>query len=230
MRLDKYLANAGIGSRSEVKNMIKKKRITVEGEIVTDPKSRVSPDDGVLLDGGPVVLEEEIYIMLNKPTGVISSTEKGPTPTVIDLIDHPQKDQLFPVGRLDKDTTGLLLITNDGKLAHELLSPRSKIGKTYVAQLESEVTEDDISQLEAGIPLKDFTTAPAAAEKLSSHAVELTITEGKFHQVKRMFHHLGNEVTALHRIGFGDLMLDEHLTAGSHRRLRENEIKLIKKV
>ncbi|WP_342387251.1 pseudouridine synthase [Salinicoccus bachuensis] len=230
MRLDKYLANAGIGSRSEVKNMIRKKRITVEGGIVTDPKSRVSPDDEILLDGGSVVLESEIHIMLNKPAGVISSTEKGPTPTVIDLIDHPQKDQLFPVGRLDKDTTGLLLITNDGKLAHELLSPRSKIGKTYVAELESEVTEGDISQLETGIPLKDFTTAPAIAKKLSSHEVELTITEGKFHQVKRMFHHLGNEVTALHRISFGDLMLDEHLAAGSYRRLRENEIKLIKKV
>lgn len=230
MRLDKYLANAGIGSRSEVKNMIRKKRITVEGDVVTDPKARVSADDEILLDGGSVVLEEEIHIMLNKPAGVISSTEKGPAPTVVDLIDHPQKDQLFPVGRLDKDTTGLLLITNDGKLAHELLSPRSKIGKTYIAELASEVTEDDISQLEAGIPLKDFTTAPATAKKLSPHKVELTITEGKFHQVKRMFHHLGNEVTALHRIRFGDLVLDEHLAAGSYRRLRENEIKLIKKV
>lgn len=230
MRLDKYLANAGAGSRSEVKNMIKKKRITVEGETVTDPKTRVSAEDDVLLDGGPVVLEEEIYIMLNKPQGVISSTEKGPTPTVIDLIDHPQKDQLFPVGRLDKDTTGLLLITNDGKLAHELLSPRSRIGKTYVAELEKEVAEADISQLESGIPLKEFTTAPASAKRLGPREVELTITEGKFHQVKRMFHHVGNEVTALHRIRFGNLALDEHLAPGEYRRLGENEIKLIKKV
>ncbi|TVT29760.1 rRNA pseudouridine synthase [Salinicoccus cyprini] len=230
MRLDKYLSNAGTGSRSKVKAMIKKKRVEVDGVVATDPKSETAHDSVVMVDGVRIILENHIYLMLNKPKGVISSTEKGQARTVMDLIDHPQKDELFPVGRLDKDTTGLLLITNDGRFAHELLSPKHKIGKTYVAKLKKDVSSSDIETLEKGIPLKDFTTAPAAARRIAEREVELTITEGKFHQVKRMFQYLGNEVTDLHRTRIGEMVLDEILPAGSCRRLHENELKLLKKV
>ncbi|MFC3418445.1 pseudouridine synthase [Salinicoccus hispanicus] len=230
MRLDKYLANAGTGSRSAVKAMIKKKRVEVDGTVVTDPKLETDHDSTVMVDGVRILLESHIYIMLNKPKGVISSTEKEQARTVIDLIDHPQKDELFPVGRLDKDTTGLLLITNDGKFAHELMSPKHKVGKTYIAELRDEVSQSDIQKIEHGIPLKDFTTAPAAAMKLAARKVELTITEGKYHQVKRMFQYLENEVIDLHRTHIGGLRLDDTLPKGHYRRLDENEFKLIKKV
>lgn len=230
MRLDKYLSNAGAGSRSTVKAMIKKKRVQVDGVVATDPKTKTDHDSEVMIDGAPIILERHIYLMLNKPKGVISSTEKSQAPTVIDLIDHSQKDELFPIGRLDKDTTGLLLITNDGKFAHELMSPKHKIGKTYVAELRDEVSQSDIEKLEYGIPLKDFTTAPAKASIISARKVQLTITEGKFHQVKRMFKYLGNEVIGLHRTNIGSLVLDDSLPEGSYRRLDENELKRLKKV
>ncbi|SOC39313.1 pseudouridine synthase [Salinicoccus kekensis] len=225
MRLDKFLANAGIGSRKEVSKMIRNKRIKVEGEVVSKPNHHVSYDSHVALDDERVILEEYIYLMLNKPEGVISSTEEGPTQTVMELIDHPQIDELFPVGRLDKDTTGLLLITNDGKFSHALLSPRSRVGKTYEVALRDEVTDADLAALEAGIPLKDFTSSPAIAKRTGSGIVSLTIYEGKFHQVKRMFLYLGNEVTALKRTRFGNLPLDESLEPGESRYLTTAEVK-----
>lgn len=229
MRLDKYLSNAGAGSRKDVKQSIRKGRVKVEDKVIKDPKFDVHEDASVKLDEEAVVLESGIYFMLNKPESVITSTESGRTKTVMDLIDHPQKDDLFPVGRLDKDTTGLLVITDDGKLSHELLSPKKKIGKTYLATLRDELNMSDISKLEAGIPLKDFTTSPAAVKKLSDNVVELRITEGKFHQVKRMFHFLGNEVTALRRVGFHTLHLDESLDEGGYRRLTDKELEGLKK-
>ena len=229
MRLDKYLSNAGAGSRKEVKSVLKKGGVTVGGQIIKDAKAEVTGEEEILMDGVPVMLERGIYIMLNKPVGVISSTEAGQTATVMDLINHPQKRDLFPVGRLDKDTTGLLFITNDGQLAHELLSPKNKIGKTYIADLEKSVSERDLMALREGIPLKDFTTAPAEAEKLSDRQVKLMITEGKFHQVKRMFGYLDNRVTGLRRVGFAVLTLDEKLEEGSWRRLTDKEIAEMKK-
>lgn len=229
MRLDKYLSNAGAGSRREVKAALKKGGVTVDGQMVKDAKAEVTGEEEILMDGMPVMLERGIYIMLNKPGGVISSTEAGRTATVMDIIDHPQKKDLFPVGRLDKDTTGLLFITDDGQLAHELLSPQKKIGKTYIADLEKGVSERDLMVLREGIPLKNFTTAPAEAEKLSDRRVKLTITEGKFHQVKRMFGYLDNRVTGLRRVGFAALTLDEKLEEGSWRRLTPEEIDDLKK-
>ncbi|KKK35817.1 hypothetical protein WN59_03100 [Salinicoccus sediminis] len=229
MRLDKYLSNAGAGSRREVKAALKKGGVTVDGQMVKDAKAEVTGEEEILMDGMPVMLERGIYIMLNKPGGVISSTEAGRTATVMDIIDHPQKKDLFPVGRLDKDTTGLLFITDDGQLAHELLSPQKKIGKTYIADLEKGVSERDLMVLREGIPLKNFTTAPAEAEKLSDRRVKLTITEGKFHQVKRMFGYLDNRVTGLRRVGFAALTLDEKLEEGSWRRLTDKEIAEMKK-
>lgn len=229
MRLDKYLSNAGKGSRKDVKTDIRKGRVTVDREVVKDPKREVEGGEAITLNGRPVILEQDIYIMLNKPRGVISSTETGPTPTVIDLIDHPQSGDLFPVGRLDKDTTGLLFVTDDGQLAHELLSPRKKIAKTYIADLKKDVSESDLQKLEEGIPLKDFTTAPAEALKVAERKVKLTITEGKFHQVKRMFGYLDNEVIGLERIGFASLKLDDTLQRGEYRRLSAEEIDNLKK-
>ncbi len=228
MRLDKYLSNAGTGSRKDVKADIKKGRVTVGGIVVKDPKYAVEGSEEIALNHQPVILEQGIYIMLNKPKDVISSTEKGSARTVIDLIDHPQSSSLFPVGRLDKDTTGLLFITDDGQLAHELLSPSNRIGKTYIAQLRDNVSDSDISMLEAGIPLKDFTTAPASAVRMSEREVKLTITEGKYHQVKRMFRYLGNEVVGLERIGFATLTLDDTLKQGDYRRLTDDEIDMLK--
>lgn len=225
MRLDKYLANANLGSRKEVNKLIKKGEISVNGTIVKNPKTDVGYEDDIVYIDVPIVLEEFIYFMMNKPDGVISSTEEGPTETVIDLIAHPQQGELFPVGRLDKDTVGLLFITNDGKLAHQLLSPKNEYYKTYHVTLRDEVTEKDIKQLETGIELKEFTTKPAKAELLSPHEVSLSITEGKFHQVKRMFIALGNEVVKLKRTNFATLELDGALAEGEYRRLTEEEIK-----
>lgn len=225
MRLDKYLANANLGSRKEVNKLIKKGEISVNGTIVKNPKTDVGYEDDIVYIDVPIVLEEFIYFMMNKPDGVISSTEEGPTETVIDLIAHPQQGELFPVGRLDKDTVGLLFITNDGKLAHQLLSPKNEYYKTYHVTLRDEVTEKDITQLETGIELKEFTTKPAKAELLSPHEVSLSITEGKFHQVKRMFIALGNEVVKLKRTNFAALELDGALAEGEYRRLTEEEIK-----
>jgi 16S rRNA pseudouridine516 synthase len=228
MRLDKYLANANTGSRKEVNKLIRKGSVAVNGEQVKSPKTDVSYDDHISLNGEIIELEELIYIMLNKPQGVISSTEDGPTKTVIDVIDHPQKETLFPVGRLDKDTTGLLLITNDGKLAHQLTSPRKDAGKTYHVTLRDAVGNDDLTPLREGVPLKDFTAKPAVAEIVSRHEVLLTITEGKFHQVKRMFAYVGNEVVGLKRVSFAGLRLDESLSAGEYRPLTNYEIKNLK--
>ncbi len=228
MRLDKYLANANLGSRKEVNKLIKKGEVSVNGTIVKNPKTDVGYEDDIVYIDIPIVLEEFIYFMMNKPNGVISSTEEGPTETVIDLIAHPQQGELFPVGRLDKDTVGLLFITNDGKLAHQLLSPKNEYYKTYHVTLRDEVTESDIKQLETGIELKEFTTKPAKAELLNSEEVSLSITEGKFHQVKRMFIALGNEVVKLKRTNFATLELDETLAEGEYRRLSEEEIKKLK--
>lgn len=225
MRLDKYLANANLGSRKEVNKLIKKGDIIVNGTVIKNPKTDVTYDDSIVYIDIPIVLEEFIYFMMNKPDGVISSTEEGPTATVVELINHPQQGELFPVGRLDKDTVGLLFITNDGKLAHQLLSPKNEYYKTYHCTLRDAVSEADIVKLEAGIELKDFTTKPAKAKLLSSNEVSLSITEGKFHQVKRMFIALGNEVVKLKRTHFATLELDETLNEGEYRKLTAEEIK-----
>lgn len=228
MRLDKFLSHAGFGSRKEVAKLIKEKRVAVDEKIVKNRNLKLQDKNTVKVDGDVVILEEWIYFLLNKPKGVISSTEEGPTKTVIDLIDHPQSDELFPVGRLDKDTTGFLILTNDGKLSYQLLNPKKEIFKTYKATLEKPVSDNDIERLETGIPLKDFTTKPAKAEKKSDRVIHLSISEGKFHQVKRMFRYLDNEVIELERISFGGMELDDTLKRGEYRRLTEDELKFLK--
>lgn len=232
IRLDKYLADLGVGTRSEVKTFVKKGRVTVNGTVVTSPDLKIDTAAEVCVDGKRLTFEELEYYMLNKPAGVVSATRDKFTPTVVDLIQEGKKKELFPVGRLDKDTEGLLLITNDGDLAHKLLSPKKHVPKVYYAKLDGKVTKEDELNIKEGIDLGDFTTLPADLKILESgeeSIVEITIYEGKFHQVKRMFEALGKKVTYLKRLSMGDLILDESLETSQYRKLTTEEITLLKK-
>ncbi|GIN88162.1 pseudouridine synthase [Heyndrickxia sporothermodurans] len=234
MRVDKFLANAGYGSRKEVKKILKDGLVQVNGVIVKDSKVHIDPTlVEVTVQGELVIYREFIYLMMNKPPGVISATEDIHDQTVIDLLESMDTVlEPFPVGRLDKDTEGLLLITNDGQLAHQLLSPKKHVPKTYFAVIEGEVTEEDKKAFKQGIILDDgYHTKPGDLVILKSGKrsdIELTITEGKFHQVKRMFEAVGKKVIYLKRIQMGQLHLDESLNLGEYRDLTEEEIKLLK--
>ncbi len=234
MRLDKYLADMGIGTRSEVKQYIRKKQVTVNGAFPTGAQQKVEPgQDQVLFRGEPVSYARYEYFMLNKPGGCVSAVTDRDCPTVLDLIEEKSRRDLFPAGRLDKDTEGLLLITNDGMLSHNLLAPGKHIPKTYYAKISGEVTKEDVANFAAGMDIgekKD--TLPARLTILSCEdgmsEIELTITEGKFHQVKRMFEAVGKEVVYLKRISMGGLKLDDSLKPGEYRALTEEEIAIIK--
>ncbi|WP_434402329.1 rRNA pseudouridine synthase [Planococcus sp. 11815] len=234
MRIDKLLSNSGFGSRKEVKILLKSKAVEVNGETVRDPKFHVDEKtDEISVAGEPVVYREFIYLMMNKPQGVISATEDRFDETVIDLLtEYEQRFEPFPVGRLDKDTEGLLLITNDGKLAHELLSPKKHVDKTYYARINSPVTDEDIEAFKLGVVLDDgYETKPAQLNILRSgeeSEIELTITEGKFHQVKRMFESVNKQVVFLKRLAMGPLPLDETLALGEYRELTEDELTKLK--
>ena len=235
MRLDKCLADCGLGTRSEVKSLLKAKRITVNGKVVTNGKVQVNPEtDEILFDGEKIQYEEFVYIMMNKPKGVVSATEDNLHKTVLDLIDPVYfKKGVFPVGRLDIDTHGLLLLTNDGQLAHALLSPKRHVDKTYQAQVKGIMTQEDVETFAKGIPLKDFTCQPAKLEILSVDSdkeesqIRVTIAEGKFHQVKRMVAYCGKEVVDLQRLTMGTLVLDENLQRGEWRRLTKEELEVL---
>lgn len=230
MRLDKLLANMGYGSRKEVKQLLKKGMVRVNGEPEKDPSFHVDPErDEVSLLGEEVVYREFIYLMMNKPPGVISATEDVKDRTVIDLLDREVRHFApFPVGRLDKDTEGLLLLTNDGQLAHNLLSPKKEVPKKYFARVSGVVTEEDIRQFANGVTLDDgYETKPGELVILRSAPVseiELTITEGKFHQVKRMFEAVDKKVVYLKRMTMGTLHLDPRLRLGEYRELTEEEL------
>lgn len=230
MRIDKMLANLGYGSRKEVKGLLKKGAVKINGEIVKDAKEHIDPNqDVVIINGQEVVYKEFIYLMMNKPGGVISATEDNRDETVIDLLEmEDQVYEPFPVGRLDKDTEGLLLITNDGQLSHRLLSPKKHVPKTYFAVIEGEVTDEDILAFSKGVTLDDgYETKPGELVILKSGLmsdIELTITEGKFHQVKRMFQAVGKRVVYLKRISMGSLKLDETLELGEYRELTDEEL------
>jgi 16S rRNA pseudouridine516 synthase len=230
MRIDKMLANLGYGSRKEVKGLLKKGGVKINGEIVKDAKEHINPNqDVVSINGQEVIYKEFIYLMMNKPGGVISATEDNRDETVIDLLEmEDQVYEPFPVGRLDKDTEGLLLITNDGQLSHRLLSPKKHVPKTYFAVIEGEVTEADILAFRKGVTLDDgYETKPGELVILKSGLmsdIELTITEGKFHQVKRMFQAVGKRVVYLKRISMGSLKLDETLELGEYRELTDEEL------
>ncbi|MBK2004075.1 rRNA pseudouridine synthase [Listeria ivanovii subsp. londoniensis] len=230
MRLDKLLSHTGYGSRREVKPLLKSGSVTVNGTIQKDSKLQVNPEkDQITVHGNPVVYQEFVYFMLHKPQNVVSATEDNLSETVIDLL--AQEDTLtnpFPVGRLDKDTEGLLIITNDGTLAHNLLSPKKHIDKTYYAKIEGNVTVADIEAFQIGITLDDgYTCKPAHLEIITPSEINVTIQEGKFHQVKRMFAATGKTVTYLKRISMGKLKLDEALRLGEYRSLTDEELALL---
>ena len=227
IRLDKYLCEMEAGTRSEVKAFIKKGRVTVNGETAKAPEQKVDETrDTVTLDGHSFSYQKYFYYMLHKPAGVVTAVRDHHDQTVLDLlVDAPGKD-LSPVGRLDKDTEGLLLITNDGALSHRLLSPVKHVPKTYLVHTKKPVTSQMCEKLEAGVEIGDETpTAPAKAKLLSDTdcGLLLTITEGRFHQVKRMLQAVGNEVVYLKRLSMGALVLDETLSKGSWRALTEEE-------
>lgn len=232
MRLDKFLVACAVGSRTEVKNFLKSGRVTVNGKKEKSGKLQINEDtDEIFFDGKKLEYEEFVYYMMNKPQGVISATEDPKHKTVLDLLDdYARAKEVFPVGRLDIDTHGLLLLTNDGQLAHALLSPKRHVDKTYLAQVKGIMTDKDIETFAKGIPLKDFTCQPAKLELVlidrekDQSLVRVTIAEGKFHQVKRMVAYCGKEVVDLQRLTMGTLTLDEDLKRGEWRRLSKEEL------
>lgn len=233
MRVDKLLSNVGVASRAELKKYCKQGLISVNGKVINNPGVQVdSENDDVRFNGEKIVYREFVYIMLNKPDGYISATYDKYDPIVLDLIDQSYLVfEPFPVGRLDKDTEGLLVITNDGQLAHRVLSPKKHVPKTYYAKIQGKVTEEDILAFEKGVILDDgYETMPSQLKILKSDdmsEIELTIHEGKFHQVKRMFESVGKKVVYLKRLSMGKLKLDESLKLGEYRELTEEEVKLI---
>lgn len=233
IRLDKYLAEMGIGTRSEVKAYLRKGLVEVNGQVVKTPERKLLPGtDQVIFDGHPVTYAEYEYYMLYKPSGVVSATEDKRDRTVLDLIPDRKRDDLFPVGRLDKDTEGLLLITNDGQLAHGLLSPKKHVDKVYYAQVEGVVGEDDVEAFRQGVEIgEEDLTLPADLEILESgeiSKIRLTIREGKFHQVKRMFLAREKTVIYLKRLSMGSLVLDAALSPGEYRPLTKEEVEALR--
>ncbi|WP_077327613.1 pseudouridine synthase [Virgibacillus siamensis] len=230
MRLDKLLSNMGVGSRKDVKGLIKKKFVTVNNTVIKDSSLYVDPEkDVVKVNNEPVEFQQYVYIMLNKPSEYISATVDNREKTVIDLLPvNYNKFNPFPIGRLDKDTEGLLLLTNDGDLAHQLVSPKKDVGKTYYAKVNGYVTDDDIETFKKGITLDDgYQSKPAdlvIMDSASISEVKITITEGKFHQVKRMFEAVGKKVVYLKRLSMGELQLDSNLALGESRELTKDEL------
>lgn len=230
-RLDKVLSNLGYGSRKEIKGIVKDGIVKVDGEVVKDSSIKIDPDSCKISVNDEVVnYRKNIYIMLNKPEGVVSATFDNYDETVIDLLDDEYATfDPFPVGRLDKDTVGLLLITNDGKLNHRLTSPKGHVDKVYYAEIDKPVDEKDVEEFKKGIVIDDgYKCLPAILEILKADEngseVKVTIHEGKFHQVKRMFQARGKEVVYLKRLSFGSLILDDSLEEGQYRELTEKEL------
>ena len=233
MRLDKALSLTGV-SRSEAKQMIARGRVRVRGEIARDSGMNVEIAD-VALDDAPLCADAEIYIMIHKPAGVITATEDPRLPTVVSLLpENLQKRKIGPVGRLDRDVTGLVILTTDGQLAHRLISPKWKAEKTYRAVCEGRLTDADARAFAEGIALSDFTAKPAQLQILSASddqsIADVTLTEGKFHQVKRMFIAVGHPLRSLSRLRIGCVALDPALAAGQWRKLSEAEIHGLKEM
>ena len=226
MRLDQYLASGTRLSRKDAKRAITGKRVQVNGQLCRSTSANINTGDSVLLDGEPVTLPGELYLMLHKPAGVISATTDSSQPTALDLLPPELARQLHIAGRLDKDTTGLLLLTSDGQWSHRVTSPRRDCPKTYRVQLAEPLTAEARQALEQGIQLngEDTATRPAQVLACSEQEIELTISEGRYHQVKRMLAAVGNHVTALHRQRIGAIELDAGLAPGQFRELTRSEI------
>ncbi len=238
VRLDKYLCDAGAGTRSEVKEIIKRGQVKVNGEVCKRPEQKVEESTAVVdYCGQTVVYEEHTYVMFYKPQGIVSATEDKRDETVLDFLrkewekreDRPFPKGLFPVGRLDKDTEGLLLLTNDGALAHELLSPRKHVVKTYEVTMEKPLHAEEVLTLECGVDIGDEKlTMPARVNVQKDGKIHLSITEGRYHQVKRMLTAVGNRVLHLKRLRMGTLYLDEDMGPGDYRLLSEEEVESLK--
>ncbi|MFZ5352183.1 MAG: pseudouridine synthase [Bacillota bacterium] len=230
LRLDKVLSNMGFGSRKEVKQLIKDGAVEIDGRIMRDSSLQVNVDIcKIHVLGKELEYKEFVYIMMNKPQGVISATEDLREKTVVDILAPEYKIfGVAPVGRLDKDTEGLLLLTNDGQLAHQLLAPKKHVPKTYIATIEGRVTDTDVKAFMEGVVLDDgYKTLPAELEILdrgSISNIRITIYEGKFHQIKRMFEAVDKRVIYLKRISMGSLKLDDELRLGEYRELTSDEL------
>lgn len=233
IRLDKYLADAGQGTRSEVKIKLKQGRVKVNDMVIKKPETKLNPDtDKVSIDGKLLAFEEFQYYMLNKPAGVVSATRDDRDKTVVELIGEDKRRDLFPVGRLDKDTEGLLIITNDGVLANNLLAPGKHVDKCYFARIEGMVTEETVTSFKEGLDIgDDKPTLPATLiieESGEESLIKVIITEGRYHQIKRMFESVGMKVKYLKRLSMGGLELDDKLMPGEYRRLTDDELKILK--
>lgn len=223
VRIDRILSKSGFGSRSEVKNYIKQGRVWADGVRIKSPSEKVLPSS-VTVDKKEIDYKEFVYILMNKPSGVLSATEDKKQQTVVDLLDERMKSyEPFPVGRLDIDTVGLLLLTNDGPLSHELLSPKKHVEKTYFVKTSKQLSDEDVSALEVGVDIGGYVTKPAKVKK-TDDGIHLTITEGKFHQVKKMLESVGNKVTYLQRIKMGALELPENLPEGEYLEITKNDV------
>lgn len=225
-RLDKTLSGMGLGSRKQVRDIIRAGRVRVDGAVATDPGVLVRPESQALaLDGEALSYQREHYVMLHKPAGLVTAADDPRLPTVMSLLPplYPAAG-VMPVGRLDRDTTGLLLLTNQGQLAHRLLSPKRHVDKVYWVQVDAPLDARDVLAFAQGLQLSDFTAKPAALQILDKTTARLTLTEGKFHQVKRMMAACGKQVLALHRVSFGPLRLEEGLAPGAFRPLSNEEI------
>ncbi len=221
----------GIGSRSEIKKFLKTCRVKLNGKFEKSPNTQVDIEkDEILFDDEIVLYKEFTYLMLNKPKDYISATFDTKLPTVLDLLEFPYSNmELFPVGRLDIDTTGFLILTNDGKFSYNVTNPKKKVNKKYFVILKNDITSEQIESLENGIYFEkeDFTTENAKVEEISKREIYLTISEGKFHQVKRMLEYVGNEVVELKRISIGNLDLDKNLELGEYQEITDSEIEEI---
>lgn len=224
IRLDKYLAMAGYGSRKEIKQFIRGGYVTVNDEIVKKDDLKIQEDAIVCFDGERVDYSEHVYLMMNKPKDCVCANDDRRATTVFEYMPEFAHRDIFTVGRLDIDTTGLLLITDDGDFAHSIISPKHMVPKVYECVLHSPITREQVRMLEAGIEFKDFVSMPAKTEVIDDCLIHLTIYEGKFHQVKRMLLAVGNEVMELKRLSIGNVMLDESLQEGEYRLLSQDEI------
>ena len=231
IRIDRFLCHMGIGSRSEIKKFLKTCRVKLNGKFEKSPNTQVDIDkDEILFDDEIVIYKEFTYLMLNKPKDYISATFDPKLPTVLELLEFPYSNmELFPVGRLDIDTTGFLILTNDGKFSYNVTNPKKKVNKKYLVTLRDDISSNQIESLEKGIYFEkeDFTTENAKVEEISKREIYLTISEGKFHQVKRMLEYVGNKVVELKRVSIGNLSLDEKLELGEYREITNTELEEI---
>jgi 23S rRNA pseudouridine2605 synthase len=228
VRLAKYLAHGGVASRRKAEEIIAKGMVTVAGEVVVDPARDVDDGDDVRVNGAPVGAEAREVWAVNKPTGVVSTArEPGERRAVVELVKEHSQARLYPVGRLDADSTGLLLLTNDGALANHLTHPRYEVAKTYRARLERPPAKRQLAQLREGVELEDGPTAPAQVRPVGEREIEIVLREGRNRQVRRMVEAVGNQVVALERIGFGPLRLGG-LGLGKARRLSDAEVEKLR--